>query len=387
MPSFKVPCPSCEAQVLIKNPNLIGTKVECPKCKYRFKVEEPAAEGGGEDKAKKKEEKAAKPKKKNKSKMTGILVAVGVVVLLGGVGYAVLGGKKKDPAPPRNNTSVGNTNPTPDEGDQKKDEKPPEKAKPKYTLPLSDKDPTNLLHGQAVAVYRVNMEQATQSPLFNGLFDANSDLFKSSMGFEIGNVETYYHCVVGADRSAFGVMRLVAPTAAKDLTAKMSLEPGPKMVKDRALHTIKSNPFLTAVGQTLAARSVLGDVYETMPGKAATPPKTSGVCFYDTQTILLGDLATVEQFLTGLKADGYPVFKSVLAGGEGKDVGKAELTTNPTYRTIEVALKRNLNAVDADAQNPPMIAFAELLTPGEYDPKMFKKEYKPIGDVLDPVLR
>ena len=45
MPSFKVPCPSCEAPVLIKNPNLVGTKVECPKCKYRFKVEEPTAEG------------------------------------------------------------------------------------------------------------------------------------------------------------------------------------------------------------------------------------------------------------------------------------------------------------------------------------------------------
>src|SRR4051812_30069601 len=40
MTSFKVPCPSCEAKVLIKNPNLVGTKVECPKCKYRFKVEE-----------------------------------------------------------------------------------------------------------------------------------------------------------------------------------------------------------------------------------------------------------------------------------------------------------------------------------------------------------
>src|SRR6266540_2929403 len=41
MTTFKVPCPSCEAKVLIKNPNLIGAKVECPKCKYRFKVEEP----------------------------------------------------------------------------------------------------------------------------------------------------------------------------------------------------------------------------------------------------------------------------------------------------------------------------------------------------------
>ena len=45
MPSFKVPCPSCETQVLIKSEKQIGTKIECPKCKYRFKVE--SQPGGG----------------------------------------------------------------------------------------------------------------------------------------------------------------------------------------------------------------------------------------------------------------------------------------------------------------------------------------------------
>ena len=95
MPSFKVPCPSCEAQVLIKNPNLIGTKVECPKCKYRFKVEESAAEAAPDDKGKK--EKDAKPKKKKKSKAMGILAVVAAVAILGGVGYFVVGGSKKTP--------------------------------------------------------------------------------------------------------------------------------------------------------------------------------------------------------------------------------------------------------------------------------------------------
>ena len=62
MASFKVPCPSCENQVLITDPNLIGTKVECPKCKYRFKAEEPA---GGVPKD---EAKAYKDKTKDKTK-------------------------------------------------------------------------------------------------------------------------------------------------------------------------------------------------------------------------------------------------------------------------------------------------------------------------------
>jgi hypothetical protein len=41
--SFKQTCPSCEALVPIKDGSLIGKKVDCPKCKYRFVVEDPVA--------------------------------------------------------------------------------------------------------------------------------------------------------------------------------------------------------------------------------------------------------------------------------------------------------------------------------------------------------
>src|SRR5437588_34790 len=44
---FKQQCPSCEAMVPIRDPSLIGKKIDCPKCKYRFVVEEPG--GDGED--------------------------------------------------------------------------------------------------------------------------------------------------------------------------------------------------------------------------------------------------------------------------------------------------------------------------------------------------
>src|SRR5262245_27157984 len=42
--SFKQQCPSCETMVPIKDGSLIGKKIDCPKCKYRFVVEEPADE-------------------------------------------------------------------------------------------------------------------------------------------------------------------------------------------------------------------------------------------------------------------------------------------------------------------------------------------------------
>ena len=47
--SFKQPCPSCEHPVPIRDPKLIGRKIDCPKCKYRFVVEEPPAEEEAKD--------------------------------------------------------------------------------------------------------------------------------------------------------------------------------------------------------------------------------------------------------------------------------------------------------------------------------------------------
>ena len=47
--SFKQQCPSCEAWVPIRDPNLIGRKIDCPKCKYRFVVEDPGTEADDEE--------------------------------------------------------------------------------------------------------------------------------------------------------------------------------------------------------------------------------------------------------------------------------------------------------------------------------------------------
>jgi hypothetical protein len=42
--SFRQTCPSCEERVLIKDAKLVGKKIDCPKCKYRFAVEAPKEE-------------------------------------------------------------------------------------------------------------------------------------------------------------------------------------------------------------------------------------------------------------------------------------------------------------------------------------------------------
>src|SRR5215472_1226782 len=61
--SFKQSCPSCEHPVPIRDPALIGRKIDCPKCKYRFVVEEPAEEVEEED---------AGPAKKGKGGATAV---------------------------------------------------------------------------------------------------------------------------------------------------------------------------------------------------------------------------------------------------------------------------------------------------------------------------
>ncbi len=61
MASFRQTCPSCEDRVLIKDPNLVGKKIDCPKCKYKFTVEPPEVE---EEVTKKKPAKGKSPKGK-----------------------------------------------------------------------------------------------------------------------------------------------------------------------------------------------------------------------------------------------------------------------------------------------------------------------------------
>ncbi len=45
--SYKQPCPSCEAMVLIKDHSLIGKKINCPTCKYKFEIKDPTENGAG----------------------------------------------------------------------------------------------------------------------------------------------------------------------------------------------------------------------------------------------------------------------------------------------------------------------------------------------------
>ncbi|MDY3559765.1 DUF1559 domain-containing protein [Gemmata sp. JC673] len=436
MPSFKVQCPSCEAPVLIKNPNLVGTKVECPKCKYRFKVEEPAAEAAaaGADVAKEKDKDAAKEKDKkaekkaksggggkNKKLVPIVAGVVALVVLIGGA-VAFLGGDgkkpKKDPfAVGPGAGSTGSTSPDeaqPEDGNKEKKSDPV--APP---VPSSTKVASNLLPGQAVAVYRINVDQLRGGPVYAALVDQPMmALFKGTLGFTPDDVDTYIHCVAGDGRDPFGVVKLKSPAKAPDRLAKMPLKPAPKAVKGRDLHEFRSAPLLHAISHAVAMRSLFGDLYSALPPAAAAPPKDKphGVCVLDTQHVLVGDYGLLERFLGELDADGNPPFKSDLdvlvvpatppntppadgtpapapepAPAQPKPPAKQPASGSQTsstinaYRTIDPALKRALDDMEADRAARPVLVYAEKFDARQYDPKLLKKEYQILATTLDPI--
>jgi hypothetical protein len=155
--SFKQECPSCEALVPIRDPKLVGKKIECPKCKFKFVVKEPPDEepeegvtdtpakkgkpgsnGNGKVTDKKPAKAGAKKdkgdaddgdakgkKKKKKASSNTVLIGVGLgvvaVLALGIGGYFMFFKDKKKPATPVPpvTTAPADTPKDPKEGEDK----------------------------------------------------------------------------------------------------------------------------------------------------------------------------------------------------------------------------------------------------------------------------
>src|SRR5262249_23741421 len=123
------------------------------------------------------------------------------------------------------------------------------------------KDVTNLLPGDTNAVYRVNMDRLAQTPLYGAFFDRNSlDFFKNSLTFEVSDIETYIHCIVGPDRYHFDIFRLKKPLDEADLLRKFDQVKGPDSpIKTHYYGTLKSNAFVSSLGRALSTEALFGE--------------------------------------------------------------------------------------------------------------------------------
>ncbi len=310
---------------------MIGKKVECSKCKYRFTVEDPSSEGDG-TKPKKKKGDAKKGAKKAKSG-SGILIGglLGVLAIgLLAVGAYFLFFNDKDKGSSTTKGGGTTTSPSNSSGTGSSSASTPDGTSPpggeavvgvgqphKGGAGANDKDVTNLLPGETNAVYRVNMDRIAQTPLYGAFFDRNTlDFFKNSLTFEVGDIETYIHCVVGPDRYHYDIFRLKKPLEEITLLQRLDQVKGAQSpIREHYYGTLKSNAFVHALGRALSTEALFGET-----GLPVTPEdkkrwgenKPSAFCLFDAYTLIIAEESTLERFLNDLTPNGYPPYRTEL---------------------------------------------------------------------------
>jgi DNA-directed RNA polymerase subunit M/transcription elongation factor TFIIS len=320
--SFKQQCPSCEAMVPIRDPKLIGRKIDCPKCKYRFIVEEPVddvdevdeevpaqkGKGGSNGITNKKpangkavkpgvkrraddDEDEVKPKKK-KSGGSGMLIlgislaAVALIALAIG-GWFLFGGKESSSS----NSSTGGptTSVTPPSGGGNGgDVKPPDGAKPpapKPTVKAKQEDVTNLLPNDTQIVLNLPLEQTFANPKINegflktpGAF--NEAAFQRLWGIAPTDIQRVVLGYNFQKNTVFSVMRTIQPMTEDQIVSKLNLRPETP-INGLKYYLVKKP--LDALGNALL--------------KGGIRHGTVAIHFMDPITLVCADVEPMHQFL------------------------------------------------------------------------------------------
>lgn len=354
--SFKQPCPSCEAMVPIRDPKLIGRKIDCPKCKYRFVVEEPAEEvedveeveeapakkgkAGATDITNEKPtngkagkgavqrradddedvEEAPKKKKSGGSPMliVGISLAAVAVIALAVGGYFLFSGKSDDK--PKGggsanvnpgNTGAGDTKDTGSEVAQtpKDDDKP----KPKQ------EDVTNLLPNDTHAVLNLPLDHLLGNSKINqalvktpGAFHEGS--FQRVWGVPPGDVSRVVLACNTEKKTVFSVMRTRVALKEDQIVAALQLKPESPVAGQKYYLLTKPLDALSTFLLQNALRKLMMAGSEDQPAKVA-------LHFMDPFTVVCADVGPMNQFL---EAKGQPKHLTKSAEEEAPQTEKKE---------------------------------------------------------------
>jgi hypothetical protein len=340
--SFKQQCPSCEAMVPIRDPNLIGRKIDCPKCKYRFVVEDPGeteeAEDDGASKAKKgkrdedKGGKGAKGKtaakrrdddddeeavgagKKGGNTKLALIVGISVVVLAGlGVGgYFIIWGDSgsttatRPSGPPSSGPSAQQKPPTtPANTEQAADAgTKPEETKPQTATEaaLAASQPTgdfitNLLPNTTEGVCTVHVEQLKATALGREIFDPtayNAPALGQHLGFPADKIDLLVSAWSFRGNWTLNILHVKEPLNRDAIRAALHAEPVAEkdQINGQVYYVLKSNPWLEKLGRSMY--SFLVQTSETV-----LPPRSGpmALALFDAQTVVLGDVAPLQEFL------------------------------------------------------------------------------------------
>lgn len=351
---FKQQCPSCDALVPIKDESLIGRKIDCPKCKHRFKVEDPDDEGDAgadDDKPAKKgkadesvtakrpvngksvakkgvgrrrdeddededdeEERGAPAKKSGGGKpnkmVLGLALAGVAVVLLGVAAFLAFSGGDSG-----KKTATGpNTTPPPPAPSavvEKKEE-------PKVEAGPSLADISNMLPNETQVVINISVPELTKSTIGQAAFNTpgafESSTLDRKLGVPMNDIE---RVIVAANKAQDWVFCVVRTVEGKTINldrvkAALHLKPGDAPVQGQDYlvsdhNWLENSPFRP----------------DTQEGNAPPGTRLMSVRLHDPQTLVFGDAVPVKQFLNvkgqfKTQSDaGAPVATAPKGGGPG----------------------------------------------------------------------
>ena len=405
--AFKQTCPSCEAQVPIKDASLVGKKVECFQCKYRFVVEKPTGEAA-----------TAKPKAgKAKAKPTGApafddgIDGIGETIAvdqgenapglktemlvaddgagksrrklylglgLGGIGLVVLtlasvfilykpSGPKKPsrPVTPIVKGDLPADPDDPDNADKDKDKikkvevkpeikkKPAPRPRPEGVATPAGPELTNLLpgdaehvfHGQFKTLFDFSSPFRSAGFLESGTFlDAYEKQLAEKIGFKLTDIDD----LIRADRFtgdgwSFTIVHFRDFIDETALVEALGLTKEPTVGKF-SYYKAKANPWLAHLG-----RIAIGVPHIA---RLLSPPTNRPlyVCVHDNQTVIFADEAPLKELLRNKKA--FPLLTKPLGFETETEPAKiADLPRNTPYLTIDPALKLVLDRIEAVPQD------------------------------------
>jgi hypothetical protein len=342
--SFKQQCPSCEALVPIRDANLIGRKIDCPKCKYRFTVEDPGTEaddsevsetpqkagrneGNGKGTAAKTkggprrrpdEDDADDGAEKSKSaggSSTVILIGIAAlvaVVILGVVAYLIFsdsssnknssastgsgGGPAGFPAPSGpgpGGPGVGLTTIEPsqgDKGDTKTETPPPSVSSGSLELV------TNMLPGETEGVTTFRLDQLQRTALGRTIFNMpgafRNDALAKRLGIPIGDIELLVQAWNFTQNWTLTVIHTTRPVNQHALETALGLKKAPEQIENQEYYLLAANPWLDHLG-----RLAFATVLQMEPAKVPARTGPLALRVFDDQTLVFADVAPMKQFL------------------------------------------------------------------------------------------
>jgi hypothetical protein len=358
---FKQQCPHCDRSIPIKDAKLIGEETKCPKCKNPFVVEDPAE--ATDVKAKKMKtiddaagdssaaEGEAAPKKGLPPMVLigGSLAGVIVVLLI--LAAFFMRGK---PSPGMTiakggGAGIGGRRPPAPKPEGQAEAAPAAKPKPK---PESEEpaavgsvgNPTNLLPNDSQAVLSVPVQELLHTPLGREVLTppgAGVSPLEQRYGINVEDIDRWLVAANYAQDWLFHVVRTKKPVM-EQVKRALHLKPAETTIEGQEYFVTQTN-WLEG-GNPFRIQEKGADA----PTPSAPGTRPLAVRFCDAVTIVMGDLAPMQEFL---KVKGHPQPRK--GGGKG---GEERHVTAFNYASLSPRLREMLER--AESRPPVVAAFA-----------------------------